>query len=308
VATVALLLWPTAALAQPKEPAAPAEQVVLSGDVVVPKGRVAGQVVVFSGTATVAGVVDGDVVVLDGPIVIDGQVSGDVVAIDGSVRLAATAQVGGSVLAGEDVELAEGAQVVGGTREQVRFSLGGPLSALGVLLPPAAIAVSILLAALAVLGLAPRAGERAAVALSGAPFASVGWGIVLALGVPVLGLVTTATVLGLPFGLALLLGVGLLWLLGEAALVWGIGRLLVRSPRSRFGAVAAGWAIVAAVGLVPVLNVVWWVLGSTVGLGAVLVATWHAGRGRDEEPRRDHGRDRGGRHVAGRVSASPREG
>lgn len=301
---VVLLAWlvPVAAHAQPKEPPAPAEQVVLSGDVLVPKGRVAGQVVVFSGSATVLGVVDGDVVVIDGPIVVQGQVSGDVVAVDGSVRLGENAQVTGSVLAGEEIASQEGAQVGGVSRQHVRLTLGGALGPLGTLLPPITVAVSVLMVALLWLLLAPRGGDRVARVLASAPFASLGWGVVAALALPVLGLAATVSVLGLPFGLSLLLGLGLLWLVGQAAAVWGIGRLIVHEPRSRIGAVAVGWTIVTVLGLVPYLNVAWWVLGAVAGLGTIVVAAWRARRDGAAPAAPRPRADRGGRHAAGRVT------
>ncbi len=304
VVVLAVWLVPAAALAQPKEPAEPAEQVVLSGDVLVPRGRIAGQVVVFSGSATVLGVVDGDVVVFDGPIVVQGQVSGEVVALDGSVRLGPNAQVTGGVLASDDIVREDGAQVGGTTRQHVRVTLGETLGPLGVLLPPVAIAVSVLFVALLWLLLAPRGGDRVGQALATAPFASFGWGLLVALLLPVVGVAAAVTVLGLPFGLSLLLGLGLVWLVGQAGAVWAIGRLLVREPRSRFGAVMAGWAVAFVLGLVPYLNVVWWVLGGVVGLGAVVVAAWRARRGDAAPPpaSRRRGRDKGGRHAAGRVT------
>lgn len=298
-----VVVWPAVALAQPKQPAAPAEQVVLSGDVVVPRGRVVGQIVVFTGSAKVFGVVEGDVVVVDGPVLIQGQVSGGVIALDGSVKLAPTAQVGGGVTSGGDVNRAEGAQVGGDVRTNVRFTLGGPLGALGFLLPPVAIAASILLSALILLLLAPRGVDRVASAVATAPVASVGWGLLVALILPVVGLVTTASVLGLPFGLALILGAGLLWLVGQVAISWAIGRLIVAEPRSRLGALLVGWVIGAVIGLVPFVNMVWWVLGSAVGLGAVVVASWRARRGEPAVP--STGRERGGRHAAGRVVVPP---
>lgn len=298
VVLLVVALWPAAALAQPKSPASPAEQVVLSGDVLVRKGHVVGQVVVFTGSVTVLGVVDGDVVVLDGPIAIQGQVSGDVVAVSGTVDLAPTAQVGGSVTAADEVSRAEGAQVGGSVRSGVRLTLGGPLGALGSLLPSVAVAASVLVAGLLLLLVVPRGGDRIAEALAGAPVSSTAWGAVVVVLVPVLGLLATASVLGLPLGLALLLGAGLLWLIGQAGISWGIGRLIVREPRSRLGALLAGWAVGAVLGLVPFLNIAWWGLGSMVGLGAVLVAAWRTRRGGGELP---PARERGGRHAAGRV-------
>jgi hypothetical protein len=276
VVTALVVLWPASAHAQPEVTGEPNDQVVLAGDVLVPKGRIVGEVVVFSGSASVAGVVDGDVVVLHGPVSVSGQVSGDVVALDGPIRLAATAQVGRDVLGSGIVRVMEGAQVQGQVRKDVRFTLSGPLGALGLLLVPAAVAVSVLLTMLVLLLLAPRGVERVAVALRTAPFASVGWGLLLWIVSPALAVVALATILGLPFGLALLLGLGLWWLVGLAWAWWGIGRLVVR--RSRTGALFAGWGIGAVLGLVPFLNVAWWASSSVVGVGAMTVAAWR-GRG-----------------------------
>ena len=271
------VLWPAAALAQTG--ARPADQVVLSGDVSVPRGTVVGEVVVFSGSATIDGVAQGDVVVLDGPVTIGGQVGGDVIAPHGPIRLLATAQVTGNVMAGGNLIVADGAQVTGEVRRDVGFTLSGPVEALGALLISAAMAISILLVGLLLLLLAPRGVERTAEAARTAPVASAGWGLLLAVGVPIVAVVCAATIVGLPAGLAVLLGLGLLWLVGQAAVTFVVGRFVVRAPRSRVGALFAGWGIGAALGLVPFLNAVWWTLGAIFGLGAILVATWRARHG-----------------------------
>ena len=273
------VLWPAAALAQPTTSAEPADQVVLSGDVLVPRGAVVGQVVVFSGSATIEGVAQGDVVVLDGPVTIAGQVGGDVIALHGPIRLLATAQVTGDVRAGGNLIAVDGAQVTGEVRRDVGFTLSGPAEVLGALLVSAAMAISILLVGLLLILLAPRGAERTAEVIRTAPLATAGWGLVLTICVPIAAIAAAATIVGLPFGLALLLGLGLLWLVGQAAVTYAIGRLIVRAPRSRVGALFAGWGIGAAIGLVPFLNVVWWTLGSIAGLGAILVAAWRARHG-----------------------------
>jgi hypothetical protein len=298
-------LWPALAVAQEFEPAEATPQVILSGDALVPRGRVVGQVLVMSGSATVSGVVQGDVVVVDGAIVVSGQVAGSVVAAHGSVKLSRTAQVGGDVLAGGTVARANGAMVAGDVREGVRFTLAEPLRALGDLLPSASMAVSILLALAIVLLLAPRGAERVASAGRTTPGRSALWGVALLLLVPALVAGAALTLLGLPLALALLLGLGLIWLVGQVWVTWIVGRALVRPPRSMLGAALAGWAVGAAVGLVPLLNIAWWALGSLFGLGAMTVATWRARRG-PEEPtlapppreRRPKGRHRAGRAVA----------
>ena len=271
-----------------------AGQVVLSGDLVVPRGRTVGEVVVLHGSATVLGVVDGDVIVLDGPATIAGQVAGDVVVLDGQLLLRDTAQVAGNVLSGDRVEREEGSEVAGDVREGFRVSLEGPVAALGALLASVAIAVSLLIVMAMIVLLAPRGVDRLGVATHTAPFAAAGWGLVVAIAIPVVSLVLVASVLGLPLGIALLLGLGLLFLSGLAAAALGIGRAIVAPPRGRVGALFAGWAIVAVVGLVPVLNAIAWGLLAVFGLGVMLVAAWR-GRGTSK-------------HRAGGVAASPSPG
>ncbi len=297
-----LMLWPATALAQGDAGVAATDQVVLSGDVSVPRGSVVDEVVVFSGSATIGGVAQGDVVVVDGPITIGGQVGGDVVALHGPVRLLASAQVTGDVLAGGNVVIAEGAQVLGEVRRDVGFTLSGPVAVLGALLASIAMAASILLVGLLILLLAPRGAERTAEAAQSRPIASAAWGLLLTLAVPILSVVAAVTIIGLPLGLAVLLGLGLLWLIGQALVTFVIGRLFVPAPRSRVGALLAGWGIAAAVGLVPFLNVAWWTLGSVFGLGAMLVAAWRVRSGVSEPTLTDR---RGGRHKASRSPRPP---
>ena len=306
-AACALLLasWPIGPLAQARVVVHPRDQIVLRGDVVVPKGQVVGEVVVFSGSATVAGVVRGDVVVLEGPITIGGQVSGDVVATHGPIRLLPTAQVAGSVRGGGDVEVADGAEVRGGVARGVRFTLSGPFEALGALLASAAVAVSVLATGLLLLLLAPRGVERIAAVGRERPFVSGSWGIVVTLAVPLAAVAAGATILGLPVGLATLLSIGLFWLIGMACTTWVVGRALVRDPRPRLAALAAGWGIAAAVGLVPILNLAWWVLGGAFGLGAAAVAVWRARATRPLGPGGTEAAAQAGRHRAGRTTLVP---
>jgi cytoskeletal protein CcmA (bactofilin family) len=267
---------PTAALAQADAPRDPRDQVILSGDLVVLQGQTVGEVVVFDGDVTVNGVVGGDVIVMAGDVVVAGQVRGDVIVFDGDVRLRSTAQIGRSVRAGGETTVDDGAEIGGSVSSGVRFTLSGPIAALGALLASIAVAVSVLIAGALLVFVAPRGAERVAQAARTAPFASAGIGVGVALGSVVLALAATATIVGLPFGLALLLGLGLVWLVGMAWAAWIVGRLLVREPSSRVGALFAGWAIAAAVGLVPGLNVAWWLLGGMFGLGAMTVAGWRA--------------------------------
>jgi cytoskeletal protein CcmA (bactofilin family) len=301
--TAIALLAPTAASAQSTSPSpgplrsdeeTAQDQIVLSGTVNVPRGSTAGEVVVFHGRAVVSGVAYGDVVVLDGSVVIGGLVSGSVVALNGPIRLTADAQVGGDVLGAEAVRIEPGATVQGAVRETVGFTLQGPLAVLGILLGSVAVGVSILILLALLLTIAPRGSDRVATAAMTAPFASAGWGILLALGLPLVAVAAMVTIVGLPLGLAALLAMSFLFLVGFAYAAFSVGRLMVRPPRSRWLALLAGWGLAAALGLVPFLNLAVWALGGMFGLGAMSVAIW---RGR--------GADKGGRHRAGYRAREP---
>lgn len=304
LATGAAFAVPAVALAQTASPSAGSsggpgaakagpvanapEQVVLSGSVVVPKGTSVGEVVVFHGRAVVSGSVQGDVVVLDGPITVAGAyVTGNVVALNGPIRVSGPSLIGGDVLGGERVSVEAGAKVGGQVRQDVGFTLQGPLAALGVLLGGAAIALSVLVLGLLLLLLAPRGADRVAAAASTAPFASLGWGVLVAIVLPVLAVALMVTIVGLPLGLTLLLALAFLGFVGLAWTAWAIGRALVQPPRNRGLAFLAGWGIVAVVGLVPFLDLALWVLGAAFGIGAMTVAIW-----------RLRGSGRGGRHRA----------
>ena len=196
------------------------------------------------------------------------------------MRLAESARVGGDVFSSEQILARTGAKVGGDARGGVRFSFEGPLVALGKLLGPVAIAVSVLLTGLALVFLAPRGADAVAEALMDAPLASLGWGVLVAIAVPIAAVALVISVLGLPMGLALLLSFGLWWLVGLTWATWCAGRALVRGSRGRVAAFIAGWAILAAVGLVPIVNVAVWTLAPIVGMGAMLVAAWRARHGR----------------------------
>jgi hypothetical protein len=91
-----------------------------------------------------------------------------------------------------------------------------------------------------------------------------------ALGVP--------DVLPSPFGIGMLLGLGVIYTVGYLAGAWLVGRLVIRGPGRRVVAFLAGLAIVRVLALVPILAGIVALVAVVVGLGAVMVAAWRAGR------------------------------
>lgn len=284
----------SAAGAQTATAREPADQIVLSGRVLVPRGQAVGEVVVFHGRVQIAGVARQDVVVLDGSVFISGQVSGNVIALGGDVDLASTAQVGGDVLASGEVTVAEGAQVGGRLNQRVGFTLRGRLDAIARLISWFAVSVSTLLLGALLLWIAPRGFDRTDQAIRTAPWASLGWGVLVSVALPIVSIALLGSILGLPLGLSVLLGLALLFSIGYATAAWLLGRAILRPPRGRAVAFLAGWAIARVVGLVPLVSGVTWGIGAVVGLGALTVATWRA-----------RGSPHGGKHRRGRTAVVP---
>jgi carbonic anhydrase/acetyltransferase-like protein (isoleucine patch superfamily) len=268
------LLLVLAVPASAADPGEPQDQIVLSGTVDVPRGQEVGEVVVLHGTVSVGGVVHGDVVVLDGRISVTGQVSGAVVAINGPVFVGPDAQIGGDVLVRDAVTVKEGAMIGGQVRRGTAFTLRSPIRALGRFASWLAVSISTLILGLLLILVAPRGADAVASVSSRSPWASLGWGVAAFVGAPVLAVLAVASLLGLPFGLALLLSLLLLYFVGYAWSLWALGRWLWKPPRSRALAFAFGWLIVTAVAAIPVVGGIVWVIGSVFGLGAMSVATW----------------------------------
>ena len=276
------------------------DQVVLLGRVIVPRGQSVGEVIVFSGRVVVEGIVRGDVVVVDGPISISGQVSGSVIALDGSVRLLATAQVSGDVLAHDRVIVAQGAAVQGRMTEGASFNLSRPLRAVAPFVSWIAVAVSTLVLGLLLALLAPRALDGTAEAGRGAPWASAGWGVALAVGLPILAVFAVASVLGIPLGIGLALSFLPAALFGVVVTAQTLGRAMVDPDRRRVTAFLAGWLLQTVIGVVPYASGAAFTLAAIFGLGATAVAVWRA-RGPRREVRP------AGKHRAGAVAAGPTE-
>jgi len=263
-----------AGAATPARPPEPRDQVVLSGTVEVPRGREVGEVVILTGSAVIDGVAFGDVVVLNGDIIVNGQVSGSVVAVDGSVSLGPNAQVAGDVTARGEIELTDGAKVDGRVRQHAAFTWRGPISAFGRFASWLAVTVSTLLLGLGLVLVLPRGVDAAFAAARGSPVVSLGWGAALAVGVPVLSIISIASLVGLPLGLAVLLAFVLVAFVGYALAAYVLGRLLWRRSERRVLAFVIGWAILRAVALIPFVSGLTWAAGAVFGVGAAAVATW----------------------------------
>jgi cytoskeletal protein CcmA (bactofilin family) len=287
-ALMALIAAP--AVARAAEPdAVPGDRIVLSGDVLVPRGTQSGEIVVLNGDVIVEGVARGDVVVLSGDVDIAGHVSGDVIAIDGQVTIGPGAQIRGDVLARGHIAIKPGASIDGAIRERTAFTWHSPADLFGRLGAWLAVSVSTLLLGLGLVLLAPRGLDAVASVSRTEPLIATGWSLAVVVAVPVTVILSVASLVALPLGLVMLLGVALLLFVGYACAAYAIGRALWREPRNRAATFAVGWLILRTIAAIPFLGGVTFGLAGAFGLGGALVATWRA-------------RETGGRHRERRVT------
>lgn len=124
------------------------------------------------------------------------------------------------------------------------------------------------------LGLFPRFFEKVTRALEARPSASFGWGVLVVVSVPVLLVLFTITIVGIPVALVLGLVAYLAWLAAQYLVAFFVGRkiLLSRFGERRGWALVSGLLIIYLLGLVPVLGNLIKVILVLFGLGAMVLA------------------------------------
>lgn len=244
--------------------------VVLNGRTEVPEGKTAKDVVVFHGRTVIAGTVTGSVVVFSGTTTISGDVDDNVIVFHGTASVLDGAHIGGNLVTRDRPQVASGATVDGDIKKVSSFNLTGATFAFRYL-AWLAFTVSTLLLGLLLVGLFPGPMESAARA-SQRTGAMIGWGIAALIGIPILAVIVTVTVVGIPLGLALLLGLWLLFTIGYTVGAFVVGRRVVKPPSGRIKAFLAGWGILRAIALIPFVGGLLWLVVTVVGLGSMIVA------------------------------------
>src|SRR4051794_19674025 len=256
------------------------DHVVITGGAVVPAGQTAGDVVVLDGTVTIAGHTTGDVVSVSGPVRVTGRIDGDLIAVSDRAVLGPRARVGGDLRYGDERPvLASGASVAGDvSKEDWADAAGGWgwVSMVGLWL---AVSVSTLIVGALLLWLAPGALHAAERAVRDRLGATIGWGVAIAIGAPLLAILALVTLVGIPFGVALLLAAIPVLLVAYATGAWVVGRRVLRTrSTSRWWALLAGWAILRVLALIPIAGGLVGLAATVVGLGALAVALWRSRR------------------------------
>jgi hypothetical protein len=250
--------------------------VVLSGRADVPEGQQVGDLVVFHGSATVDGTVNGSLTAFDAPVTISGQVNGDVVVFNGRVELQSGANVTGDVVSQQNPVVAAGATISGTSKRLQTNTNWEGFGWAGKLAWWLAVSVSTLVIGLVLVWLVGRGADRILEAGRTRIGPSIGLGLLLFFGLPILAVIALVTVIGIPLGIGLLAALLLIYALGYSASAWILGRSILRGPTAWFLAFLAGWGILRVVALVPILGGLAWFAAVVFGLGALAVAIWRA--------------------------------
>ncbi|HET7868983.1 MAG TPA: polymer-forming cytoskeletal protein [Actinomycetota bacterium] len=269
-AALSLLALSAPALAADSEKNEP--QIVLTGQVLVQASQTVGDVVIFNGPATIEGTVRGSVTSFNGNVSISGTVTDDVTSFNGDVTVASGARIGGDLVTQSAPSVASGGAIEGDRRRVDTDLISGRFTWISQFAVWVAVSVSILVLGLLLLLFAPRAAESVAVAAVERIGASIGWGVGLFFGLPIVAVIALVTIVGIPFGLGTLLGLALIYSLGYTASCFALGRALLKPPTSRYLAFLAGLAIVRVASLIPFVSGLVWFLAVVYGLGMLAVA------------------------------------
>ncbi len=253
---------------------------VAGGTVEFERGsRIARDVAVAAGTVSLRGEVGRNAHLAGGRTEISGTVGGNVVVRGGEVVLLPTAVVRGSLTYSSDrpVTMSPGATVVGRVverpyavpRPSAAQALRGVRVVLGIL-----DFFWLLVLALVLVAVVPGPALASAGALRGRPWASLVIGLALAFLIPVLTMMLTLTLVGIPLAIVVVLGGTLAVFLAHVAAALAIGQLLFPSLRSRYSEAAIGAGLIAIATNLPVVGYALRMLVLAFGLGALVVAWW----------------------------------
>lgn len=274
----AVLVAASPALAQfgsdPDEPF-----VVLTGVLEVPTGSTVSDAVIFNGDATIDGDVDGQVIAFNGDVTVSGTVTDNVVSFNGHVTLLGDAFVGGDIASRFAPDIAPTATFNGRVRSARSLDVNaGKLTTVSRILVWLATTASSFLLGLLLVLFVPRAAEAVARTATAQVGASIGFGFLVLVGVPIVAFIAIAVLVGIPFGVGVLLALGLLYWLGYTAGAYALGRRLISGPKKSMLAFLAGWGILRGLALIPVLASLVWLAATVWGLGALVIAARAAGR------------------------------
>jgi len=300
-----LVLPVFSARAQPAQEITTGSKLVLGGVYVLEEGQTLdGDLFILGGNANLnsGSTVDGDVAMLGGNLKADGKITGDVIALGGVVQMSKSTTVGGDVnVLGGNIQGEGQATITGDINSDASATLpvivpgGFHLRAPNIDLSfnPVwdflwLLFQSFLWAALAVLValFAPKPTRRVGEAVTGQPLISGGLGLLTAVVAPLVLIVVSLTIIGIPVALLTALALIVTWAFGMIAIGTEVGERLAKTGKADWAlpvSAALGTFLLTLIvnGVGKVVPCVGWLLPflvGLVGLGAVLLTRFGSHR------------------------------
>lgn len=251
-----------------------------------------GNLCLIGGVATLqeGSVVHGDARVMAGTLSVQGTITGDILATGGAISLGGLARVEGNInLAAASLNRAPGAEVLGDINRSwssPSMSVPGLSTDTGAnFFSPIWTGLMILfqsfvwaVVALLVLLFFPTHAERAAQTIVSQPLIALGMGLLTIVVMPILLVIMSITIIGLPVALVGAIALVAAWAFGMVVLGLEVGKRLGSVIKVDLApAVQAGLGVflltltTGLVGKIPCIGPVTGVLVSMIGLGAVLL-------------------------------------
>ena len=249
-----------------------ADQVVLTGRLIVTTEETVDAAVIFNGPALVEGTVREALVVFNGDTEIVGTVRQDVVVFNGDVVVRSGAEIGGDLVTQSTPQIEEGATIRGDQSSVVtRFNVD-EIGFAGRFAWWLGYSISVLILGLLLLAFAPQLFEAVRAAARERLGSSIGWGVGLFFLLPIGSILLLVTVVGIPLGIFLMLALAFIYTLGYVVATVAVGSMILRSSSSRYVVFLVGWAALRVLALIPFVGGWLWFLGSVWGLGLLAVA------------------------------------
>jgi hypothetical protein len=240
-------------------------------------GDQVGTVIMINGDAVIDGTVTGTLVVVDGDATINGRVEDDVVVVRGTLNLTSTAQVDNVTLVRSDLNRDPAAVVTGDITKRSQFANFGWGTAVFSLIFWLGTTIAVLVFGLLFAAVAGRQLTAAATRLSNQPGRSLLTAALTWILLPIAAVIVMLTIVGIPLGLAILLSLPLLWLLGYAVAGSLLGRTIIGRAMSVERANHPYWPTVLGlidfqvIGLVPFLGGLIVGIAGSIGAGALIL-------------------------------------
>nr|AKI85277.1 hypothetical protein [uncultured organism] len=280
--TAMLALLPSVALAQ--GPGNGDFLLRVNSPLVVPPDDTVDTAMVVNAQGTFDGVIENAAVVINGTAVVNGVINGDLTVINGQADLRDGARVQNVALVNSTITQAPGAQVSGQvTRTTASFN---PWNFTAVwLVFWLGMTVLVVIGGLIFAAIGGRQLSAAGEFLATRPGPVILAALIIGIGLPILGIIAFATVIGIPFGIAVFLVLlPAIWVIGYLVAGTTVGAAILRAVGNRtsaehpYLASVVGLVILQIIGLIPFLGGLVVSLAGIYGAGGATLLAWHAFR------------------------------